>query len=380
MIIGVGMTPQGKHLEQTLQDLGRAACLSALQDAAIGPGDIDAGFCGNALAPALQQTTGVGQSVLWEVGIHEIPILNIENACCSGSSAFREAWLHVAAEQCEVAIAVGVEKTYSEAGGMLDIGKGELELLLGMVVPSYFALVANRYLYENGGTPDDLALVTVKNRQHGALNPFAQFRQPVTQEQVIGSPMIADPLTRLSCCPLSDGAAAVILASEDAARRLASNGVRVLASVMQSGSYANPTNLCNWDINVRAAARAYEQAGLGPEDIDVAELHDCFTISEVLHYETLGFCAPGEGIEFLRTGQTQLGGRIPVNVSGGLLAKGHPVGCTGVAQIVEATWQLRGTAGARQVEGARTALTHTMGGMKEGDSKATVITVLGACH
>jgi acetyl-CoA acetyltransferase len=372
------MTPQGKHLEQSLQDLGRAACLSALRDAGLGPGDIGAGFCGNALAPALQQTTGVGQSVLWEVGIHEIPILNIENACCSGSSAFREAWLHVAAEQCEVAIVVGVEKTYSEMGGPLDIGKGELELLLGMVVPSYFALVANRYLYEYGAAAEDLALVTVKNRRHGALNPDAQFQQPVTLEQVIESPMIADPLTRLSCCPLSDGAAAVILASEEVAKRLEKNRIRVLASVLQSGSYANPMNLSNWDINVRAAEQAYERAGLGPQDIDVAELHDCFTISEVLHYETLGFCAPGDGIAFLKAGHTQLGGRIPVNVSGGLLAKGHPVGCTGVAQIVEATVQLRGEAGARQVHGARTALTHTMGGMKEGDSKATVITVLGA--
>ena len=219
-VVGVGMTPLGKHLDKRLRDLGRIACLAALQDAGLRPKDIQAGFCGNALAPAIQGEMGIGQSVLWEVGINEIPILNVENACCSGSSAFREAWLHVASGVCEVAIVVGVEKTYTEKGGVLDIGKADLELMLGMVLPSYFAMVAQRYLYEYGLSSQDLALVAVKNRFHGSLNPYSQFQKPVTVEEVVSSPMIADPLTRLSCCPLCDGAAAAIVATKETAVRL----------------------------------------------------------------------------------------------------------------------------------------------------------------
>jgi acetyl-CoA acetyltransferase len=273
-------------------------------------------------------------------------------------------------------MAVGVEKTYTRKGGVLDIGKADLELRIGMVLPSYFALMAQRYMYEYGVSFEDLSLVAVKNRRHGALNPYSQFRKPVTLEEVLASPMISEPLTRLSCCPLSDGAAAAILVDKHTAARLGRASVRIAASVLRSGSYHNPIELTNWEINRRAAAEAYDSAGLGPEDIDLAEVHDCFTISEVLHYESLGFCGNGEGIRLLKDKETELGGRIPFSVSGGLLAKGHPVGCTGMAQIVEAVWQLRGEARERQVPDARVALTHTMGGMKEGDCKATTINIL----
>jgi len=375
-VVGVGMTPLGKHLDKRLRDLGRVACSSALRDAGLNPKDIQAGFCGNALAPAIQGEMGVGQSVLWEVGINKIPILNIENACCSGSSAFREAWLTVASGLYDVALAVGVEKTYTEKGGVLDIGKADLELMLGLVLPAYFAMVANRYIKENGISKEDLALVAVKNRLHGSLNPYSQFQKPVTQEEVVNSPMISDPITRLSCCPLSDGAAAAILVSKKVAKKLGKKPILVAASVLQSGSYDNPMNLSNWDLNIRASQEAYNQAGLGPDDIDLAEVHDCFTISEIVHYESLGFCKKGEAVKLLKEKKTQLGGKVPFSVSGGLLAKGHPVGCTGIAQIVEAVWQLRGEAGKRQVENAKVALTHTMGGMKEGDCKATTLHIL----
>ena len=377
-VLGVGMTTLGRHLDKRLRDLGRIACFAALKDAGLGPKDVQAGFCGNALAPALQGETGVGQSVFWEVGINQIPILNIENACCSGSSAFREAWLSVASGLYDIAMAVGVEKTYTDKGGVLDIGKADLELTLGMVLPSYFAMMAQRYINENDLSPADLALVAVKNRFHGSLNPYSQLQKPVTLEEVLSSPMIADPLTRLSCCPLSDGAAAAILVSKDIAARMNKKNIIVAASVLQSGSYDNPMNLSNWDLNVRAAEEAYNKAGLGPEDIDLAEVHDCFTITELLHYESLGFCRKGEAVKLLKEKQTQLGGKVPFSVSGGLLAKGHPVGCTGVAQIVEAVWHLRGEAGKRQVPNAKVALTHTMGGMKEGDCKATTINILKA--
>jgi acetyl-CoA acetyltransferase len=374
-VVGVGMTPLGKHLDKRLRDLGRVGCLSALKDAGLNPGDIQAGFCGNALAPAIQGETGVGQSVFWEVGINKIPILNIENACCSGSSAFREAWLTVASGLYDVAMAVGVEKTYTEKGGMLDIGKPDLDLMLGLVLPAYFAFVANRYIKEYGISKEDLALVAVKNRFHGSLNPYSQFQKPVTFDEVVNSPMISDPITRLSCCPLSDGAAAAILVSEDKAKKLGKKLIKVAASVLQSGSYDNPMNLSNWDLNIRASEEAYNRAGIGPEDINLAEVHDCFTISELVHYESLGFAKKGEGIKLLKDKTTYIGGKVPFNVSGGLLAKGHPVGCTGVAQIVEAVWQLRGEAGKRQVEDAKVAMTHTMGGIKEGDCKAVTINI-----
>lgn len=375
-VVGVGMTPLGRHLDKRLRDLGKIACFSALKDAGLEPKDIQAGFCGNALAPAIQGETGVGQNVFWEVGINKIPILNIENACCSGSSAFREAWLTVASGLYDVAMAVGVEKTYTEKGGVLDIGKPDLDLMLGLVLPAYFAFVANRYIQEFGISKEDLALVAVKNRFHGSLNPYSQFRQPVTAEEVIQSPMISDPITRLSCCPLSDGAAAAILVSKEKAEKLGKKTVKVAASILQSGSYDNPMNLSNWDLNIRASEEAYNRAGIGPEDIDLAEVHDCFTISELVHYESLGFAKKGEGVRLLKDKSTYIGGKVPFNVSGGLLAKGHPVGCTGVAQIVEAVWQLRGEANKRQVENARVAMTHTMGGVKEGDCKAVTINIL----
>jgi acetyl-CoA acetyltransferase len=375
-VVGVGMTPLGRHLDKRLRDLGKVACFSALKDAGLEPKDIQAGFCGNALAPAIQGETGVGQNVFWEVGINKIPILNIENACCSGSSAFREAWLTVASGLYDVAMAVGVEKTYTEKGGVLDIGKPDLDLMLGLVLPAYFAFVANRYIQEFGISKEDLALVAVKNRFHGSLNPYSQFREPVTAEEVIQSPMISDPITRLSCCPLSDGAAAAILVSKEKAEKLGKKTVKVAASILQSGSYDNPMNLSNWDLNIRASEEAYNRAGIGPEDIDLAEVHDCFTISELVHYESLGFAKEGEGVRLLKDKSTYIGGKVPFNVSGGLLAKGHPVGCTGVAQIVEAVWQLRGEAGKRQVENARIAMTHTMGGIKEGDCKAVTINIL----
>jgi acetyl-CoA acetyltransferase len=375
-IVGVGMTPLGKHLDKQLRDLGRMACSNALSDAGVHPKEIQAGFCGNALGQALQGEAGIAQSVFWEVGINKIPMVNVENACCSGSTALREAWLAVASGLYDIALAVGVEKTYTEKGGILEIGQADLELKLGLVLPGYFALAARHYMEETGITKEDLALVAVKNRFHGSLNPYSQFQTPVTVDEVLNSPMISDPLTRLSCCPLSDGAAAAVVVSDDVRKRLGKKKIRIAASVLQSGSFENPMNLSWWDLVQRAAKEAYDTAGVGPEEVSLAEVHDCFTISETLHYETLGFAKRGEAVKLLREKSTYLGGKVPFNVSGGLLAKGHPTGCTGLAQIVEAVWQLRGEAGKRQVEDAKVALTHTMGGLKGPDCKAVTINIL----
>jgi acetyl-CoA acetyltransferase len=375
-IIGAGMTQFGKHLERSLRDLGREACVLAIQDAGIAPEDIEAGYCGNALAPAIQGETGVGQNVFWEVGISGIPIVNVENACASGSTALREGWMAVAGGFYDVVIVAGVEKAVMPKGTMLNVGAGELETKLGEVFPGYFATIAQKHMERFGTTREQMAQVSVKNHIHGALNPYAQFQKKFTVEEVLNSPMIADPLTLFSCCPNSDGAAALILCSKEKANKANSRAIRLAASVLATGTYDNQRDITNWDVEIRAAQQAYKMASLGPKDLDVVEVHDAFTICEILHYEGLGLCPLGEGGRLIDEKATELGGRVPVNPSGGLLSKGHPVGASGVAQVVEIVWHLRGQAGERQVQGARVGLADMMGGNKEGDTRACTVHIL----
>lgn len=375
-IVGVGMTPFGKHLERSLRDLGFEACLNALQDAGCTPDTIESGYCGNALAPTLQGETGVGQNVLWEVGINRIPIVNIENACASGSSAFREGWMAVAGGFNDVVMVVGVEKTVMPKGTMLDVGAAELETRLGDVFPGYFANIANKHMERYGTTREQMARISVKNHYNGTLNPYAQFQKPMTVEEILGSPMIADPLTLYSCCPNSDGAAAAILCSAEKLPKMNARPVKIAGSALTTGTYENQRDITCWDLEIRAAAEAYQMASLGPEELDVVEVHDAFTICEIIHYEDLGLCEPGGGGRLIDQGVTELGGRIPVNPSGGLLSKGHPVGASGVAQIVEIVWQLRGEAGKRQVENARIGLAQIMGGSKQADTRACTVHIL----
>ena len=375
-IIGAGMTQFGKHLERSLRDLGREACLLAIQDAGVMPRDVEAGYCGNALAPAIQGETGVGQNVFWEVGIGGIPIVNVENACASGSTALREGWMAVAGGFYDVVMVAGVEKAVMPKGTMLNVGAGELETKLGEVFPGYFATIAQKHMERYGTTREQMAQVSVKNHIHGSLNPYAQFQKKFTMEEVLNSPMIADPLTLYSCCPNSDGGAALVLCSKEKATRANGRAIRIAASVLTTGTYVNQRDITNWDVEIRAAQQAYKMASLGPEDLDVVEVHDAFTICEIIHYEGLGLCPLGEGGRLLDEGATELGGRIPVNPSGGLLSKGHPVGASGVAQVVEIVWHLRGQAGERQVEGARVGLADMMGGNKEGDTRACTVHIL----
>jgi acetyl-CoA acetyltransferase len=375
-IIGAGMTQFGKHLERSLRDLGREACLEAIKDAGIEPNQIQAGYCGNALAPAIQGETGVGQNVFWEVGIKGIPIVNMENACASGSTALREGWMAVAGGFYDVVIVAGVEKSVMPKGKMLDVGAGELDTKLGDVFPGYFATIAQKHMERYGTTREQMAQVSVKNHFNGTLNPYAQFQKTFTLEEVLNSPMIADPLTLYSCCPNSDGAAAVVLCSEETAKKMNSRRIKVAASVLTTGTYENQRDITKWDVEIRAAEEAYGMASLGPEDLDVVEVHDAFTICEIIHYEDLGLCPFGEGGRLLDEGATELNGRIPVNPSGGLLSKGHPVGASGVGQVVEIAWQLRGNAGKRQVENARVGMAGIMGGNKEGDTRACTVHIL----
>lgn len=375
-IIGVGMTQFGKFPERSLRDLGRDACWSALKDAGIRADGIQAGFCGNVLGGHLQREYGIGQAVLREIGVRGIPIINIENACASGSSAFREAWVGVASGLYEVAIVMGVEKTVMKKGAMLDIGDADLEVKIGDVFPGLFAMRAQRHMYEYGTTLEQMAKVSVKNHHNGCLNPYSQYQKEFTVEEVLHSPMIADPLTVFSCCPNSDGAAATIIASREMARKVLTKPVKVLASALGTGLYHNKKDLAVFDLDFKVSREAYEMAGVGPEDIDLAEVHDAFTIAELMHYEGLGFCEVGESGRLMDEGETEITGRIPVSPSGGLLAKGHPVGASGVAQIAEIVWHLRGQAGSRQVPHARIGLAHIMGGGREGDVGACTIHIL----
>ena len=375
-IIGAGMTQFGKHTDRSLRDLGREACFNALRDAGITPNKIEAGYCGNALAPAIQGETGVGQNVFWEVGINEIPIVNVENACASGSTALREGWMAIVGAFYDMVIVAGVEKTVMPKGAMLDVGAAELETKLGDVFPGQFALIAQKHMERYGTTREQLARVSVKNHFNGTLNPYAQFQKQFTVEEVLNSPVVADPLTLFSCCPNSDGAAALILCSKKKAQKMKGRAVRIAASILTSGTYNNQRDITGWEIEKRAAEGAYEMASVGPKDMDLVEVHDAFTISEIIHYEDLGLCPPGEGGRLLDEGATELSGRIPVNPSGGLLAKGHPVGASGVAQVVEIVWQLRGEAGKRQVKNPRVGLAQIMGGYKEGDTRACTVHIL----
>lgn len=373
-VAGAGIIPFGKFPELTLSDMGAKAGLLALKDAGIDPCAIDAAFFANGLAGRLFGDSTVGQNVFWELGIHKIPVLNVENACTSGSSAFFLGYNMVAAGQAGAVMVIGAEKMCVPGFGLINSGETEIETRLGLIAPAGFAMRAKRYMEEFNVTPEQLAQVAVKNRQHAGLNPNAQYRTPITVDDIMASPMIVDPLTRLQCCPIADGAAAVIICSPEMVKQQ-DRSVKIESAVLCSGSYGNHQDMILWETDARACRLAYEKAGIGPEDMDVIECHDAFTISEILHYEALDLCGPGEGVALAEQGHTRLGGRIPVNVSGGLLSRGHPVGATGVAQIVEIVTQLRNESGERQVEGAKTGLAHCMGGDKAGDTKSCSVAV-----
>ena len=373
-VVGIGFIPFGKHPDKSLIEMGAEALVAALKDSGIRPSQVEAGFFTSALAGRLFGDMTVGQNVFWEAGINRVPIVNVENACTSGSTAFYLAYNAVVAGQFDLAVVLGAEKMCVPQFGLINSGQTELDTQLGLVAPASFAMRAVRHMIDFGTTPEHLAQVSVKNRRHAQHNSIAQFRQPVTLQEVLAAPMIVDPLTRLMCCPIADGAAAVVVCSPAVARRLG-RAVNVEAAILCSGSYENPQNLVHWETDYRGSRMAYEKAGLGPEDLDIVECHDAFTIAEILHYEALGLCKEGEGGRFVAEGHASLGGKTPVNVSGGLLSRGHPVAATGLAQICEVVIQLRNEAGLRQIENAKIGLAHCMGGDKAGDTKSCTVIV-----
>ena len=357
-VIGVGMIKIRKYPDRMLSAMGREAVVAAIKDAGVGRDDIQACYSGTLKGGSL-----LGQRILKDLGMTGMPINNMENACSSGSSALREGWLGIASGLYDMVAVVGSEKLSALGGGTLPLEKEDLEVSEGLVMPGLYAMRARRYMVEYGATPEHLAKVVVKSRKNASMNPLAQFTQPTTVEQVLGSRMIADPLTLFQCCPTGDGAAAAILCSADKAGQFTSQPVRIKASILVSGKYEPGfRDMTTPEITVRASKLAYEMAGLGPEDIDVAEVHDAFSIAELLYYEALGFCERGQAPRLLDEGETEIDGRIPVNPSGGLISKGHPVGATGLAQLAEVYWQLKGLAGSRQVGNARVGLIHCTGG------------------
>lgn len=371
-IVAAGMTPFGRDPKRPLTALGTQAVLAALADGGVPRSAIQAAYVGTQWGGSM-----IGQRVMREAGLLGIPILNVENACSSGSSGLREAVIAIRAGVYDCVLVLGCDKL-SHASGTLQRHPDDYDGSLGLSPPALYAMRAQRYLHDRGATPADLAMVAVKNRRHALDNAKALFRSEVTLEQVLASRPVAEPLTLLQCCARSDGAAAVIVAREGMAGRPGRAPVSIRASQLCSGRYyPGFRDMTRPEITQRGAAEAYEQAGIGPEDVHCAEVHDAFTVAEVLYYEALGFCPDGEGAAFIRSGASAIGGRLPVNTSGGLLAKGHPPGATGIAQVVEAVTQLRGEAGNRQVDGAKVALTHCTGGGVAGlDHGACTIHIL----
>lgn len=380
-VIGVGMTKFGKFLDRSLKDLAREAVENALKDAGIDKKQIQAAYVGNAMAGIVTGQECIrGQVVLRAYGIDEIPVINVENACASSSTAFHLAWMSVASGMYDIALALGVEKLYHEdkrisfkaIGSAVDVelmasikdalettktqeGAGEKRSLF----MDFYAMLARMHMEMYGTKKEHFAKIAQKNHYHGSLNPHAQYREVYSLEEIMNSPTVAEPLTRLMCSPIGDGAAAAILCNSKIAHRFTSTPVYISASVVVSGK---DRDFNEPDIVERGAKKAYEMASIGPEDLDLLEVHDATSAAELIAYEELGLCAKGEGAKLVEEDATKIGGRIPVNTSGGLVSKGHPVGATGTAQIAEIVWQLRGQAGKRQVENAKVGLTQNGGG------------------
>jgi benzoylsuccinyl-CoA thiolase BbsB subunit len=374
-IIGAGSTVFGKLPEKLPYQLGAEAARAAVQDACITPREIQFAYCGNLYGGMV-----IGEAVMGEIGITGIELTNVENACAGGATALRKGWWDIASGLYDMGIVVGVESMTNSpiAGKLIPPARGDITGELGMNMVARFALAQRRYMDTFNVSLEQIAQVSVKNHRHGCLNPYSQYRKELTIAEIVNSRPICEPITLLQCCPATDGAAALVLASADLARKYTRQPVSIVASVLRSGDYAfRWEDMTFSDMTYKATVSAYEMAGLGPEDIDVCELHDAFAVNELMHYVELGFCKRGEEVRLLEGGVTALGGKLPVNPSGGLLSKGHPVSASGVAQIAEIVWQLRGQAGERQVAGARVGLAHVIGGEVTGlESGAVAVHIM----
>lgn len=370
-IIGVGMTRFGEHWDKGYRDLVLEAGLKAIQDANLTGNEISAGYVGTMASGSLIGQEHVGSLLADQMGLTPIPITRVEGACASGGLALRQGVLAVASGIHDFVVVGGVEKmndlSVEQVTEILGgAGDQEWELFFGATFPALYALIAKRHMHEYGTTEEMLASVAVKNHAHGSKNPYAQFQNEITIETVMNSKVVASPLKVFDCSPITDGAAAVILAPLEKAKEIVAKDkiVKVAASEQATDTIALHDRKIITSLNAAkvAAQKAYKKAGIKPEDVDVAEVHDCFTIAEIIATEDLGFFKPGEGGRAALEGETTFGGKIVINTSGGLKACGHPVGATGIKQAVEIAWQLRGEAEKTQVENAEIGLTHNVGG------------------
>lgn len=406
-VVGVGQTPFGRMLDRDIKSLSREAVDGALADAGLGREAIAAAFFSNASQGHMERQHMIrGEIVMRELGVGGIPVVNVENACASASTALSLAVNHLKAGEADVALALGAEKMFSQdrklmfaafdsawdvasdaeirerllkLGEDVEVPEGTTSSKPYSVFMDVYAAFSRYHMKRFGTTQRQLAAVAAKNHAHSVENPYSQFRDAYTVDEVLAAPPITFPLTLPMCSPVSDGAAAAVVATKEGMRRLGideSRAIRVLACVVGTGSDRDPSEV-EKHITTRAAKRAYEKAGVGPADISVAEVHDATAMGEIIQVENLGFCDFGEGGPISERGETSLGGRIPVNPSGGLESKGHPVGATGLSQVHELVAQLRGEAGKRQVEGARLALAENGGGLHGIEEAVACVTILG---
>lgn len=404
-IIGIGMTKFGKHFDLSVKDLTRQAVEEALEDSGCQVGDVEAAYFANTGQGLYEGQHSIrGQVALRELGFEEIPVINVENACASGSTALNSAISFLKAGEGDIALAVGVEKMFTkekeknfeifnsgwdvhtaqenqdiimDLGRGIDIPKGSMSEEPYSLFMDVYAAFAKNHMKMFGTTQEQIAAISAKNHQNSVHNPLAQYQKHFTIEEILAAPPIAYPFTLPMCSPLSDGAAAVIVCTESAARKF-QNGrkIEVLASVIQTGSTRDPEDVKR-NLSSLAAEKAYIKAGIGPEDISVAEVHDATAIGEIIQVENLGFCKYGEGGPLALEGYFDLTGKKPVNTSGGLESKGHPIGATGLGQIHELVTQLREEAGDRQVEKAQFALAENGGGVYGIEESVCVLTILG---
>jgi acetyl-CoA acetyltransferase len=379
-IIGVGAHATGQFTEKPLKDIAYPAVWNALEDAGVRPADLDVAYVGNSLGGLLTGQEGVrGQVLLQHAGITGIPIINVENACASAATALRGAWLEVASGAADVALALGAEKmfvgdsarTISALSALSEIDLSQIGMQFTTSYAIHPKINLKARMEEYGWTIEDFAKPAVKNSANGALNPLAQHRRALTIEQVVQSRVVVDPLTLYMCSSISDGAAAAVVCSLDAAKKFTSKQpIRIASCTLRSGIYRLP-NDDRLDTAATTAQAAYEEAGIGPDDLDAIELHDAMAPAELMLYERLGLCGPGEGPKLIDEGVTTLSGRVPVNPSGGLCSRGHPVGATGLLQIAELVWQMRGEAGERQIEKRpKVTMAQNQGGLLLGQDSA----------
>ncbi len=364
-IVGAGMTRFGELWKQSMRDMFAEAANAALNDA--GTDHIDSLYVGCMSGGQFVGQEHLGPLMADQLGMSGIPAVHIESACASGGIALRTAFIDVASGMSDLVLAVGIEKMNDGAdvtNVLATAADQELEVYHGVTFPGLYAMIARAHMTKYGTTEEDMAWVSVKNHKHGAMNDKAQFPTEVTVEQVLSSAMVAEPLRMLHCSPVTDGAAAVLLCPLDMAKQFTDSPVKIIGSGLATGTLAlaDREDLSFLDSVQKSGEAAFKMAGVGPRDMHVAEIHDCFSIAEICCIEAMGFVDRGKGGSAAKDGFTAIGGCIPVNTSGGLKSKGHPVGATGIAQAIEVFQQLRGAAGKRQVENAHIGLTQNMGG------------------